>query len=105
MIPAIEYCIKCGMAAYVTGNTFFHTLCGPICSECASKIEPPKVGDHPGKILPMVEGCDTARKSEPLLNRIQAVINEEEFGNMTICEIIGVLEIAKATHLQRMFQE
>jgi len=56
-------------------------------------------------ILPMMEGHDTSRKTEPLLNRIQAVIAEEEFGDMTIAEVIGVLEIAKTTHLQRLFCE
>jgi len=56
-------------------------------------------------ILPMMEGCDTTRKTEPFLNRIQSLINEDEFGDMTIAEIIGVLEICKATQINRLFQE
>jgi hypothetical protein len=56
-------------------------------------------------VVPMEEGCDTTRKTELLHSRIQAVIDEEQFGDMTIAEIIGTLEIAKATHINRLFQE
>lgn len=53
-------------------------------------------------VLPMIEGHDSTRKSEILMNRIQSIIAEDEFGDMTIAEVIGTLEIVKALHLHRL---
>lgn len=55
-------------------------------------------------ITPMVEGCDTSRKTELLLDRLTTVLDEEQFGDVTAAEVIGTLEILKQTWLQKIFQ-
>lgn len=89
-------CIKCGKDCFFATFSTYEGMIGPMCDTCFSLST--------SGILPMVEGCDTSRKTELLLDRLTAVLNEEQFGDVTAAEVIGTLEILKQRCLQEIFQ-
>ncbi len=54
----------------------------------------------PDEILELHPGC--AGKAEVLSKAIRALINQEQFGDMTVSEIIGTLELVKLALAQAL---
>lgn len=89
------YCLVCGNPTVIATFTCVNGMNGLVCPTCVEHILTTT------KPTPMVEGHDTSRKSQLLYQRLQTVIDEEQFGDMTFAEIIGTLELLKFSHLHR----